>query len=352
MIPPSSTRPGDSRPVPVRVRRGRRVLAALCWAYLVAALGVWLALQFAEEWWPATVLMFSPRWVFALPLVVLVPAAVFLRSVRSASVLLVATLVVGWPVMGFNVPWQRLADPAPGGESFRVMTLNMHYSKADPGPLEALVAATRPDVVAVQEWPGSERSALRADPGWHVHSTPRLFLASRHPIQKAVELGDNSVGEKASSARYELETPAGTVHVFSLHTATDRRGLSDVIRERAGGQAEVIANSALRRRQCEYVAGEAAKCRGPVVVVGDFNTPPESPIFPQVWGGYRDAFRASGWGWGYTFIGAKTTVRIDHVLAGPGWGVTACRVGPPVGSPHRSVIADLVWTGGPSPPAD
>jgi vancomycin resistance protein VanJ len=79
-------------------------------------------------------------------------------------------------------------------------------------------------------------------------------------------------------------------------------------------------------------------------VMGDFNTPPESRIFPQVWGGYTDAFSAAGWGWGYTFIGARTTVRIDHILAGRGWRVTDCRVGPNVGSPHRPVIAGLVWT--------
>ena len=41
----------------------------------------------------------------------------------------------------------------------------------------------------------------------------------------------------------------------------------------------------------------------------------------------------------------KTTVRIDHVLAGKGWNCVRCWVGPNVGSPHRPVLADLVWTG-------
>jgi endonuclease/exonuclease/phosphatase (EEP) superfamily protein YafD len=44
-------------------------------------------------------------------------------------------------------------------------------------------------------------------------------------------------------------------------------------------------------------------------------------------------------------------VRIDHILAGPGWQAERCWVGPDVGSPHRPVIADLIWTGPVAGPA-
>jgi endonuclease/exonuclease/phosphatase (EEP) superfamily protein YafD len=262
----------------------------------------------------------------------------------SVVVVLIAGLLVGWPVMRFNVPWSRLTGNNPTGTSLRVMTLNMHYSSADPKPLEDLIAAAAPDIVAIQEWNGYERAALRSAPGWHVHATPRLFLASRHPIKKTVELGDDSMGEHASVAYYELDTPIGAVHLFSLHTATTREGIYDLLHENRAGPAEVRANSARRREQCAFVAGKAA-CRGPVLIVGDFNTPTESSIFAEVWSDYTDAFTAAGWGWGYTFFGAKTMVRIDHVLIGKGWTCTACRVGSFVGSPHRPVIAELVWTG-------
>lgn len=341
--------PGDAVPYPrspaADPGRRRRVLAVVCWAYLAAVLGLWVVLQWADRWWPATMLMFSPRWVFALPLLILLPVAALMRW-RLVVPLLAAAVVVAWPVAGFNVPWQRITRPIPDGVAFRVVTLNMHYSDADPVQLEDLVATQAPDVVAIQEWPGWERSALRSEPGWHVHATPRLFLLSRHPIRRATELGHDSLGEHASAAHYELDTPAGVVHVFSLHTATTRQGITDTIHENRKGPAEVAANSARRREQCAYVAGRAAECRGPVAVMGDFNTPPESPIFPELWGGYTDAFSAAGWGWGYTFVGARTTVRIDHILAGKGWHCAKCWVGPVVGSLHRPVVADLVWPGG------
>jgi endonuclease/exonuclease/phosphatase (EEP) superfamily protein YafD len=288
--------------------------------------------------------MFAPRWVMALPLVVLLPAALLLRS-RSIIVLFVAALLVGGPVTAFNIPWQRLTRHASAGAPFRVMTLNMHYSHADPKALEDVVAATEPDVVVVQEWRGSDRTVLKTAPGWHIHATPRQFLASRHLILRAVELGHDSMGEHASAVRYELDTPNGMVHVFSIHTATTRQGISDTIHDNRKGPAEIRHNSAVRREQSAYIAGQAAECRGPVLIMGDFNTPPESTIFRQVWDGYTDAFGAAGWGWGYTFFGSRTMVRIDHILMGKEWSCAACRVGPYVGSPHRLVIADLFWTG-------
>ena len=109
---------------------------------------------------------------------------------------------------------------------------------------------------------------------------------------------------------------------------------------------DLEANNELRWKQSEYLgAGEAAAVAGPVLLAGDFNTPPESAIFRRLWTPYTDAFGAAGWGWGYTFIGGRTRVRIDHILAGPGWYCERCWVGPDVGSPHRPVITDLTWPG-------
>jgi len=349
-----TARPGDPDPAPLVPARGRwrrRAVAACCLAYLIAVVGVWLLLRLTDRWWPATVLAFGPRWLLALPAAVLVPAALLGRR-RWVVVPLAAAVVVAWPVMGFNVPWPRLVGPGdpqtgtPAGTPFRVLTLNMHYSEVAPAALDRLIAAEHPDAVAIQEWYGSSQSALRSAPGWSVHATHWLFLASRHPIRGVEVLGRDSKGKQALAARYDLDTPAGPVHLFSLHTASTREGVQRALRDVRETDDELQANSALRREQSAYVAGRAAECRGPVLVVGDFNTPPESVIFPEVWAGYTDAFAAAGWGWGYTFFGAHTGVRIDHVLAGPGWRCGGCRVGPNVGSPHRPVIADLVWVGG------
>ena len=328
----------------IRPKRRRWIFTFVCWAYLAIAAAAWLMLQWADEWWPATLLMFSPRWMLVLPLIPLLPVAWRLRS-RLIVVVLMAGMIIGWPVMAFNVPWPLLTSSTPSGTTIRVMTLNMHYRTTSPKALEELIAKSATDIIAVQEWGGYEQTALNSSPDWHIHATPRLFLASRYPITKTVELGKNSMSEQASLAHYELDTPIGPVHVFSIHTATTREGIHDIIHENSAGPAELRENSARRREQSAYAASKAAECRGPVLIMGDFNTPSASVIFPEVWGGYTDAFAAAGWGCGYTFIGSKTAVRIDHILTGEGWTCTRCRAGPYVGSPHRPVIAELIWTG-------
>jgi len=225
----------------------------------------------------------------------------------------------------------------------------MHHADADPGPLVRLVEETQPDVVAIQEWPMSARSGEFFGEGWHTHRETGLFLASRHSIRRADRLGDDSTGEHGSVVRYELRTSAGTVTVFNLHLATPREGLGSLVRFDQRGLDEVRANSDLRWRQSKFVSAEAKAVGGPVLLLGDFNTPPESAIFRQQWPDYRNAFSDAGWGYGYTFQARRTAVRIDHVLIGGGGWATGCWVGGDVGSPHRPVLADVAWPTGGTP---
>jgi endonuclease/exonuclease/phosphatase (EEP) superfamily protein YafD len=320
----------------------RRTPAFACWGYLALVAALWFVLGKADSWWPATILMFAPRWVFALPLVFLFPVAIYRRSIPLALVLAGSTPIALGGVAGFNVPWAKLTGPRPSGMPFRVVTLNMHYSKRHVPEVDGLIQSTWPDVVAIQEWVGARDSRLKTDPAWHFHATENLYLASRHPIRRVAELGNRSSDWLAPAAHYELDTPGGVVHLFSIHAASSRDGISDTLRDYRKGSEGVALNSAQRRDQLGFIASRTRNCSGPVIVLGDFNTPPESFLIADKWPDYTDAFDVAGWGFGYTFVGARTTVRIDHVLVNRGWGVADCWVGPRVGSPHRPVIADLV----------
>jgi endonuclease/exonuclease/phosphatase (EEP) superfamily protein YafD len=344
---PNSSRPAAPTP---QVGRGRRLLTGflwLCaWSYLAVALGLWALLQWADLWWPASLFLFAPRSLCLLPLLVFLPAVWRLRRNGLLVPLGLAAVVIAGPVMGLCIPWRTLLSSTPSGPRLRVLSCNLHGSKAVvPHRLEALVQESGVDVVALQEWPEAEASALGTWPGWYRHATPRLFLASQFPIRRVTELGLGPSGLDFPVSRYDLETPAGMVHFFSLHLASPRDAIHETIHQNHQGPAEVSANSAQRRQQSEFVARHANGLRGPVLLAGDFNTPPESVLFRQVWSDYSDAFRTAGWGWGYTFAGGKTLVRIDHILAGKGWHCGRCWVGPHVGSPHRPVLAELIWSG-------
>ena len=77
------------------------------------------------------------------------------------------------------------------------------------------------------------------------------------------------------------------------------------------------------------------------------SVPNPSCVRQTYWSKYTNAFSEAGLGWGYTFYANRTSLRIDHILAGPGWRCRECWVGPEVGSEHRPVIADLEWHGKP-----
>jgi len=67
------------------------------------------------------------------------------------------------------------------------------------------------------------------------------------------------------------------VTIISLHLASPREDLKGAVRTAGTGLDDLAANSALRDRQSAYLAAAAAKAVGPVVVVGDFNSPDIRP---------------------------------------------------------------------------
>jgi endonuclease/exonuclease/phosphatase family metal-dependent hydrolase len=280
--------------------------------------------------------------VLASPLLVLLPAAALWRR-RSLGPPLLALLLLLVPVMGLCVPWRADGDR---GNSLRVLTCNMHYGRPAPEALDRLLAETQPDVVALQEWGGRpEAHAALSSPGWHFVRDANLFLASRHPVRDHGVVPRELLGGRGAAAWYDLETPRGLVRLYSVHLASPRRGLRGVQQEGASGAAGLREGSKLRHLQAGALARAAASGAGRArtLLVGDFNTAPESVIFREELGGYTDAFARAGWGWGWTFRSRWVGVRIDHILAEPGWLIQRCWVGPDVGSPHRPVLADLEW---------
>jgi endonuclease/exonuclease/phosphatase (EEP) superfamily protein YafD len=333
-------------PVESRLRRWRGraepFVAGGCWVYLGAVLVLWILIETGgDDWWLSTVALFGPRWVWALPLIVLVPAALLVRP-RSLWVLLNAAVVVVGPVMGFCVPWGRFGAQPRGEFSIRVLTCNMGSSLIDPVALAALIEQTQPDVVAVQE--GSVEalpvSAWRS--GWDVRTT----LASRYPIRNvATPLHYGNLGGGGFVTCFDLETPLGIHHFVNLHLATPREGLESVKARWWRGASNLRKNISLRTGDSEMASRLTGQLSGPVLIAGDFNMPVESAIYRRFWSPYTDAFSSVGLGFGYTKFTRWFGARIDHILAGPGWRPQRCWVGPNVGSDHRPVIADLTWVG-------
>lgn len=321
---------------------------SLCaWLYVASILGLWYYLsEESDRSWAATVLMFGPLWLGLAPLVILVPAAAFLRR-RTLIVLLIGLILLVGPVMDFSVPWTTWQSQAPSSFRVRVLTCNVHRKSIDAEALRTFLIEVEPDVVALQDClPGQEANILPSPANWHVRRNEVLCLASRFPIREfdALDAPPFTI-YKGDILRHVLETPTGRLDFFNLHLDTPRHGLVAVRQAGLKGAAEMQANTELRREQTVAATRWINQSTGPYLIAGDFNTPPVSTIYRDHWSGYTNAFSQAGLGWGHTYFIEWTGVRIDHILAGPYWRCGRCWVGPDVGSEHRPLVADMEWLG-------
>ena len=333
-------------PRPERGGEGRgawRRLGMACWAYAgsILALGMilWLA---GDRWWFATLALFGPRWIWAAPMVLLVPAAAARRP-AALGPLAAALLLVLFPLMGFRASWRRSTAGGAGGFTVRVLTCNIEGKAADPEALGSAIDGARPDLVLFQEGRADRLPGRLREEGWWIRGT----LASRHPVIGSERMDAAELGADGSVERFDVALPGAVVHVFNVHLESPRDGLDAVIHDGPAGAPALREVVALRARQSAAASGWIGPCSGPILIAGDFNMPVESAIYRRYWGGYSNAFSESGFGFGYSKFTRWHGIRIDHVLGGPGWRPFGCRVGPDVGSDHRPVVADFEWVGPP-----
>ncbi len=333
---------------PQRRRWPSAALAVCTWLFVAAVVVVWLLLRFAgDRWWFATVIMFGPRWLCALPLAMLVPAAALIRR-RLLWVLCGAAIVVFGPVMGFCIPWARLT--AVDDPSLRVLTCNVKGKCRDNATLDKLIEDTAPDIVALQGCWAEVR--IRWPAGWHVCQRADFLVASRYPVvRQGADHGWRLPGHSRHMdiLRCIVQASARDIDFCSVHLLSPRQGLEAVLDRRTllrpSDGPTLDAEIAQRRLQSEDACRFVRDLRGTPILVGDFNMPVDSTVYRRDWFNYRDAFSDAGLGYGYTEWPQKSRglvgVRIDHVLTGPGWRCRRCWVGPNVGSDHLPLLADL-----------
>lgn len=318
------------------------VTIACCWGYLATVLTMAVLLPVGtDRWWPATVFAYGPRWLLAAPLVALLAAAVLFQP-KALWLLLFAAVGVGWPIMGFCVA--RPSGRFPETPTLRVMTLNMQVEHLDAASLRRVIRELQPDVIALQEClPHIAAETFESNPQWTVQVGRGLCVASRHPIRTVMGVRSPEDGLDVIS-RYEIQTPAGPVHFFNLHLPTPRKGLEPLLRKSGVAVAQLRADIAYRWERSLRSRDWVRQAHGPVLLAGDFNMLIDSAIYRGCWSDFTNGFSSVGIGWGYTKFTRAFGIRIDHVLAGPGWRFRRCWVGPDVGSDHRPLLADLEWS--------
>ena len=348
--------PPSRQPVLVPRTGFARVVGWSIWAYLGAVLliaaGMW---TLGDRTVVGTVLLFMGRWVFLLPLILLVPVALWLRRDRLVVLALAALVVLG-PIMGFRTGWRRLM-PGAAGVPLRVASFNVEGGGVIAQMLPGLLDQWNAQVVAFQECGDNLVAAASRLSGWHHFETKDLCLLSRYPIRRA-EVMDRSaldrvkqseekeIGGAGYVVRFVLDGPAGPLRVANLHLETPRKGFEGLMDR---DLRRMRMNTEIRDVESHLARAWVDSGAGPLIVLGDFNTPVESRIFRQHWGDLADAFSNAGFGLGMTKHNGWILVRIDHVLTNDEWRVDRVRVGADAFSDHRPLLVDLTLVGASAP---
>ncbi len=238
----------------------------------------------------------------------------------------------------------------------RIMTYNVHRctgmdGKLSPERIARVIAAEAPDVVALQELDVGRARSGGVD---QAHEIARHLEMEFH-FHPALAVEEELYGDAILTNRPMRLVRAGPLPVLSGVAHLEPRGALWVAVEVAGREVQII-NTHLglipreRRLQVEALLGPDwlghPECASPVVLCGDLNAIPSSPVCRRLGERLRDsqkeleAHRPMK-----TFYGRYPTARIDHVFADPEIEVLSVAVPSSqltrIASDHLPLVVDL-----------
>lgn len=308
----------------------RPVLLLLGWAVLAGLalilLDIWLGPLQPEL---VAIVGLSP-WLLLLAWPVAVAALASCRWPLAAGALVVVALQLFLLLPSF-APWHS-PRPAVAGSTFSVYDQNVKVTHRDLGDVGRQIAATRPDVVVLEELSRTNFPSLQA-----------TGVLDRYPHTYVDEAGARGFAifstlpltgvttwrsSRAEQVQAVLTMPGGTPATLLLvHTVSPTSG-----RDVADWDRDMTA-----------IAARVRATPGPVLVVGDLNaTPPMRQLRRVLDAGLRDGAAINGEGWRMTWPNGHRLLprvfRLDHVLVSPQLTVPSYRVGQAAGSDHSPLL--------------
>lgn len=230
----------------------------------------------------------------------------------------------------------------------RVMSYNIHHGegidrKLDLERIAKLILDAKADLVGLQEVDrGVERTARRDLPAELAKLTGMAVVFERNITYQGGEYGN------AVLSRFPVRRSENT-HYRMLRPG-EQRGLLQVVLSISGrdvlfldthldfrpDDAERLSNV----EEIQQVVSAAGTM--PVILVGDFNTVPETATHQKIKAFLSDAWELVGQGPGFTISAAKPSKRIDYVfISRPAIEALRMEVLSSIASDHLPVLAEL-----------
>lgn len=268
------------------------------------------------------------------------------RVIRAPAAVL-ATVLVGGLGIGAHAATQRDVRTAqqPAPSEFRVLTYNIHmgfdaHSLPAPGAAAAVIEASGADVVGLQE----------VGRGWTVNGGADLatWLQWRLPQYRLIYGPMNGdLWGNAILSRFPI-TGSGSVR-FPVRASTFQRGLVWASVRTAGGDALIVNThfSAFAPYAEDRLAQatdllEFWNGRPRVIITGDFNAAPDSPVIQRALAaGLRDLTAAHGLSRAPTYSALDPRERIDYLFGTPDIEALHAAVVTATASDHLPMMATV-----------
>jgi vancomycin resistance protein VanJ len=335
----------------------RLMAALLVWLYasLIAFWLIWHYHYGDTIWWLALVNSFAP-FLFT-PLILVVPTGLLVRTraywlglalpLAAFLFLYGALFLPRWPVT-------YVAQPPP----LTMMTFNIWGGSRSKATIHVINQNNLPDIVAIQELSYSMDRRIKDevskmypyqvfDPGTDDEG---LGVFSRYPLTQLTSKHLFEPGWQIQLMR--VQVGARTFVLYNCHPRS-----SNVMRYLRDGEsvARAVRDSfKLRTLLVKQLMVDIAERTEPVVVVGDFNSTPESDVYSLLTGPLLDAQQEAGWSLGHTFPAYSLSfrswplfprlIRIDMILHSHAFVALSNYVSAAHGeSDHLPVVAQLAW---------
>jgi vancomycin resistance protein VanJ len=321
--------------------RKRRLLSFLIALNVAFLLALWVVETYvAERHRSTTFLTYMPQQVFGIPTLLLMLWAIFRREWKAALSSIVTFVLFAFYFLGLNVPQPAASTPV--GTPLRVMTYNILYGRVSARQMAKLAKQQQVDVFCLQEAIGNGGRKGPATqlwlllPGWHLARSGEFATFSRYPIvSKRVHATSSDDGRGILETAIVVEGQRLTI--FNVH-------FSNSLSNDSASSKNPISRDAMevRMEQLNDLLRATQAATAPFIIMGDFNTPPRGRIYRRLDSQFQDAFRAAGWGLGYTYRSNLPLLRIDYVFTSPEMHVSRCFVPKAKASDHSPVVAELV----------
>lgn len=311
--------------------------------------GLFLAIVVAaQQWgrgdfWLLKEVIDAPPFIWAVPSLMLILIALIKRQRKMAWANLVILGVSQWILMGVNLPLPESSIEKTA--SARVLSYNIQCAKQGIEPVVGTIQRLNADLICLQETQNNRmdltlpQTLRERFPGWHIAEGGDVMTLSRFPI---LATKTHALSPKTNRVILEttIEVQGERLTVLNLHYAVKP---SHLLRSQMSLADYFHHKAALAEEQTQSVLQVASQTSAPFILVGDFNLPARGILYREFSRRYRDAFRAVGWGPGYTILSRFPYARIDYVWLSEGVSAKRCYVVFAKSSDHFPLIAEIAW---------